>query len=98
MSLLNELCEKIESGLPETQLIAAVLLRAWRDLESDSYKIQRDALYYVFSKDEGFFSFDYCCHVLKINKVQFRDFIFNNPFLSTVLKLPEDRYKKKLCD
>ena len=87
-----------ENRSPEKNLICAILLRAWADLDSSSKFVQIDAYNWVNTKlvDESTkWSFIWVCEILGLNSNKVKKVMMSIPFHQQVQKLQPDRYKKK---
>lgn len=81
---------------PERNLLCAILLRAWADLDSNHRITQTEAFNWIdlrFSKGE--WSFAWLCEKLDLQACQVRKKMLEIPFYQSVQKVQADRYDKK---
>lgn len=92
---------KWEAINPERQLLAAILLRAWADLDSVDKFIRNDAYYWLDLGYDVEWSFVWICEALGLNAKKVKKNMLSKPFYESVQKVPEERYgkvkKTRLC-
>lgn len=85
-----------EERSPERNLLCAILLRAWADLDSNHRITQAEAYNWIdlrYSKGE--WSFSWVCEKLDLEACQVRKKMLEIPFYQSVQKVQADRYDKK---
>jgi len=81
---------------PERNLVAAILQRAWADLDNADRFIQADSYKWITSPDQGKpWTFFWACEALDLDPIALRKFVFEYSFVQRHQKLSPYRYKRK---
>ena len=83
---------------PERNLVSAIIIRAWADLDNVDPHLQKDAYNWVHSRYDGLpqkWSFVWCCEVLGINADDLKAMTLEAPSTHKIFKLSFNRYKRK---
>lgn len=93
-----EISEISSNGSPEKNLLSAILLRAWADLDNVEPLIQKDAYNWIdlrYSNGAEKWSFIWICDVLGLESSEVRNLMLAHTFTHKVQKLHPYRYKRK---
>ena len=93
--------EQIEVTSPERQLLSAILLRTWADLDSIDRFHRNEAFYFLNLKVEADWSFVWIRQMLNLCPKIVKKSMLENPYYEQVQKLAPERYgkikKTRLC-
>jgi hypothetical protein len=92
-SLLVDL-EKTCSSCPERQLLSAILLRTWADLDSINKFIRNTSYYWLDLTETEDWSFPWICEALNLNPRVVKKSMLSYPYYEQVQKLGPERYGK----
>lgn len=91
----------ITQSIPEKQLLAAILLRTWADLDSVNRFQRNDAFYFLDLEIRADWSFVWICEALNLSPKRVKKAMLTNPYYEQVQKLAPERYgkvkKTRLC-
>jgi hypothetical protein len=86
--------EKTVLKVPEKQLLAAIILRTWADLDSLDRNLRNTSYYWLDLKETCDWSFPWICEHLGFNPKQLRRAMLTSPFYEAIQKVSAERYGK----
>ena len=95
LSLLERVeTERASLSCPERQLLSAILLRTWADLDSVNKFIRNTSYYWLDLTETAEWSFPWICEALGLNARLLRKKMLSYPYCELVQKLGPERYGK----
>ena len=93
--------EEIKTFSPEKQLLFAILLRTWADLDSIDKFARNTSFFWLDLTETADWSFPWLCEMLDLNPKQVKKAMLSTPYYEAVQKLAPERYgrikKTRLC-
>lgn len=87
--------------LPEKQLLYAILLRTWADLDSIDKFIRNTSFFWLDLTEFEDWSFPWICEQLDLNPSTVKKAMLKTPYYESVQKVAPERYgkskKTRLC-